>query len=360
MKKKIIMGIIIASVISGTFGCGDKAQNKNENKGSVSKTTEEDTEIEEDTLDYEWEWIINPKESKYSSISYIGEDCFIVSTEDREKSGIINAAGEVIKPFTEEGYNYWDERQVEESSEESAENGGRINAMAANGWYYDWVSKNGANTQSAEDFPDSLRNKVDGNYFFLNGNDMDVSEGGINYIDALNLEMGILATNDELKIALCDGNGNVYMKPDKYSIATKKRYNQNCVFCDGRLPVKECDGGLYGYIDVTGEEVITTLYSYAGPFQEGLAFVNHEGREMPVEYIDVNGNTVISLWDMEKWGEFRGGAFEDGYAIVKAVVEDEEGVLTERCGILKCNTEIFDESLHLKQEYEKYKKICND
>lgn len=364
MKRKYFILMLGMSLVLSISGCDLRQKAGMENKAIESAENKIEEDIKEE-LDYEWEWVIDPRESEYKAINMVNKDCFIISQEGEDgenRRGIIDGEGEFIVPIgeLEEDYDYEDELITEENFTDcSAENGGRIDSTSANGWCFEWVQKNGGSGAPLEKIPDSLRNKVEGEYLFLSGGDIALpqSAGGsrMRYIDALNLELGVLATEAEIhKVALCDKNGNIYMEPGVYSFNKKHEKSYNCVFCDGRLPVREGKTGNYGYIDVTGEEVISAIYDFAGPFQEGLAFVRPTTRGIPAKYIDVNGNNVIYLEGLENCV---GGPFRDGYAIVGCMMEDEEGVLTQRRGLLKCNTEIFDVTDHLKKEYKKYQEI---
>ena len=359
MKRKEVLLMAAMICILSVTACSSKKEAIVEDE--VVQVEDEADEEEEEELDYEWEWIIDPRESDYRVITMIDKDRFIVSQANEQGSfseGIINGQGEIVEPIGIKDYNKVDEMAGREDvSDYSAENGGRIDTMTENGWYYYWTKSNGT-FNTCQDYPDSLRNKVDDGYVFLSGNDIDArTSDHLNYMDAFNLEIGVMATYEDYTIALCDKDGKTYMKPGKYCINPEKAYSYQCIFSDGRLPVKDCELGNWGYIDYTGDEVISTIYDFAGPFQEGLAFVDRMMHEpdMPVEYIDVNGNTVISIDGLKsEISRCIGGPFRDGYAVVRCELEDEDGVLTERCGLIKCNTEIFDERAYLKDEYKKY------
>lgn len=83
-------------------------------------------------------------------------------------------------------------------------------------------------------------------------------------------------------------------------------YDSISEFSDGLALVKK--DGKYGYIDVTGKEVIPVKYRQAGEFSEGYAFTksgNDEG------YIDKNGKLVIKCVCQY------GGVFSEGYAVIR-------------------------------------------
>ncbi len=85
----------------------------------------------------------------------------------------------------------------------------------------------------------------------------------------------------------------------------------------------ECDG-LYGYIDMTGKVVVPLQYDKASEFNNGLAFTE---KSKDSSYIDICGNTVISLHSKEKI--YHASHFNDGIAQLvyenKTVFIDQNG-----------------------------------
>jgi len=73
-----------------------------------------------------------------------------------------------------------------------------------------------------------------------------------------------------------------------------------------------CQNSLYGFRNVDSNVIIPPIYSYAGVFSDGLAFVQNSDGE--IGYIDYAGNLVIPF----QKGQY-GGEFENGIAPVTAV-----------------------------------------
>lgn len=179
MKRKYFILMLGMSLALSISGCDSKQKSGMENKKIESAENEIEEDIKEE-LDYEWEWVIDPRESEYRSINMVNKDCFIISQEGEEgeyQSGIINGEGEFIVPIgeLEEDYEYEDELVTEEDFTDcSAENGGRIDSTS--GWCFEWLQKNGGSDAPLEKIPDSLRNKVEGEYLFLSGGDINLPQ----------------------------------------------------------------------------------------------------------------------------------------------------------------------------------------
>lgn len=80
------------------------------------------------------------------------------------------------------------------------------------------------------------------------------------------------------------------------------------IFSGGLCPIMV--DNKWGYVDQTGERVIDVLYTYAGPFIEGLAPVTDE--EGNSYYIDVEGNkkhVVLGVDHIEQLGLIESGMF---------------------------------------------------
>jgi hypothetical protein len=72
---------------------------------------------------------------------------------------------------------------------------------------------------------------------------------------------------------------------------------------EGRWPVRR--DGKWGYVDMSGNEVIPPQYDQAGTFSDGLAFVNQYGRW---GVIDLDGNEVVPfVLEYKDVGIFRDG-----------------------------------------------------
>lgn len=85
-------------------------------------------------------------------------------------------------------------------------------------------------------------------------------------------------------------NGNVEIT-DALSSAIRK-YTAITEFHEGYAAVRRNDK--WGYINSEGNEVIPCKYVGVSPFSEGLACVYLEDDNMPIEFIDKKGNTIIS------------------------------------------------------------------
>lgn len=72
-------------------------------------------------------------------------------------------------------------------------------------------------------------------------------------------------------------------------------------FCEGLAGVYESDsGGKKGYIDQTGQWVISPQFQYTGPFQNGIAYVQYSGSNTATNgsygYINTQGESIIK-WE---------------------------------------------------------------
>ena len=62
------------------------------------------------------------------------------------------------------------------------------------------------------------------------------------------------------------------------------------IFIDGRAIV--ANGGLWGFVDINGYEIIPTQFEYVGIFMNGTALVNYGGNW---QLIDLYGNILESF-----------------------------------------------------------------
>lgn len=91
------------------------------------------------------------------------------------------------------------------------------------------------------------------------------------------------------------------------------------------LPVKNQEG-LYGFVDTTGQMVITPQYDSAASFSEGLAKVVLDGQ---ISFIDLTGQVVFTLENASSAGNFSCGRAwyeEDGLV---GVVDTEGNIIVE-------------------------------
>ncbi len=77
---------------------------------------------------------------------------------------------------------------------------------------------------------------------------------------------------------------------------------------NGLIPVEK--DGLYGYMNLKGENVIPCKYKYAARFREGLAKVSN--KEGQIGFIDIEGNIVIPFSN-----QITGSCFYDGFVGIK-------------------------------------------
>lgn len=87
-----------------------------------------------------------------------------------------------------------------------------------------------------------------------------------------------------------------------------QKYDEVENFHNGLGRVKYC--GLYGYIDKSGDEVVTCEYDYLGPFSEGLALVTKNDEHA---YINDKNEVVIPYTGEYRWMN----DFSDGLAKVE-------------------------------------------
>lgn len=93
------------------------------------------------------------------------------------------------------------------------------------------------------------------------------------------------------------------------------RYDDISDFHEGLLAV--CKNQKWGYINSKGKEVIPCKYEYSCDFSEGLACVYLEGDDLPIAFIDKNGNTVIEgFYGDTQQGGFWIISFENGKCFV--------------------------------------------
>jgi hypothetical protein len=70
----------------------------------------------------------------------------------------------------------------------------------------------------------------------------------------------------------------------------KDKYSWVDIFKEGRARVRR--NGIYGIVDVVGNEVIPLKYDWIGDFTEGRAGVGHN---MKYGFVDMDGNEVVPL-----------------------------------------------------------------
>jgi len=117
---------------------------------------------------------------------------------------------------------------------------------------------------------------------------------------------------DPMREGYINGYGEIVIDP---------QYDAAYPFHEGVALVKV--GDLWGYIDTTGEMILEPQFEEADSFSEGLACVRREGSD-PWEYIDMEGNTVISLP-----ANVTGTTFSEGVACLSRTITDDEVVEDE-------------------------------
>ena len=98
-------------------------------------------------------------------------------------------------------------------------------------------------------------------------------------------------------------------------------------FSDGFAAVQDADSGLWGYVDQSGKEAIPCRYDNAFPFSDGLAAVtNAEG----LAFIDSFGQVALPLKNTIASVQM----FQDGFAAVSILAEDNDGRQQKRYGFI--------------------------
>ncbi len=106
-------------------------------------------------------------------------------------------------------------------------------------------------------------------------------------------------------------------------VITSDEYSYCTDFSDNCAAVRAVGTAKYGYIDSTGNEIITCQYDSVGGFHDGFAAVKKDGKW---GYIDKNGNTVIPFEYDDAYGAGSG---------LFAVVKDG------KCGMVNVNNEVI-------------------
>lgn len=108
-------------------------------------------------------------------------------------------------------------------------------------------------------------------------------------------------------------------------------------FHEGKARIKK--NGLYGYLDTTGQIVVSFQFKEAGDYAEGLAPVL---REKTGTYIDHDGLDKLVLGTYEY-----GYNFCDGFAVIRAVVPSPDGPLLGYGVINKEGKKLFGKNLFM-------------
>ena len=134
---------------------------------------------------------------------------------------------------------------------------------------------------------------------------------------------------------------------------------ENCFVCDtvsdGLVPIWNCDTGLCGYMDLTGNIVIEPQYDWAYPFSEGLACVVKNSDEHYSAVITQGNEPIVILQDDQlnrtgssttyTHGLLRVAHYDDEYDLIYIFFLDHDG-----CEVLRLEIEDlldvsdFDES----------------
>jgi len=145
-------------------------------------------------------------------------------------------------------------------------------------------------------------------FVFVDGRDYP-GFANTSFISARPFSEGLAAVQKLKSNNLNDCSGSYFINIE--GIAKTKEYYHCGNFSGGLAPVKELQGGCYGYIDKTGRQIISAQYAKANDFTDGVATVcNNYNRLWGV--IDKAGKQITSFVydDM--------GNFKDGFVKVKS------------------------------------------
>lgn len=147
-----------------------------------------------------------------------------------------------------------------------------------------------------------MKVKRNGKYGLVDTNGTEIVPCEFEYDFSIHIESGFVYYSSLCATtAVYDLNGNVIIPAGKYKFFWGAS--------DGLALVTNKDSE-YGYVDVTGKEVISCQYDNAGKFSEGLAAVRKSWKDK-WGYIDKTGKMVISA----KYDKAE--QFKNGFAMVK-------------------------------------------